>query len=41
MKEINIWTQKIKEAPGEKIIAILGAGHVPGINRKSAMNTTW
>lgn len=25
--------QKIKEAPGEKVVAIIGAGHVPGIKR--------
>lgn len=26
--------QKIKEAPGEKVIAILGAGHIPGIKQE-------
>lgn len=25
--------QKIKEAPGEKIVAVVGAGHVPGIKK--------
>ncbi len=27
-------SQKIKEAPGEKIVAVLGAGHVPGIKKE-------
>ncbi len=26
--------QKIKEAPGEKIVAVLGAAHVPGVKRE-------
>ena len=26
-------TQRIKSAPGEKIVAVVGAGHVPGIRR--------
>lgn len=26
--------QKIKEAPGEKVVAVLGAAHVPGITRE-------
>lgn len=26
--------QKIKEAPGEKIVAVLGAAHVPGVTRE-------
>lgn len=26
--------QKIKEAPGKKIVAVLGAGHIPGITRE-------
>ncbi len=27
-------SQKIKEAPGEKVVAILGAAHVPGITKE-------
>jgi len=30
--------QKIKEAPGNKIVAVLGAGHVPGIKKVIAEN---
>ncbi len=26
--------QKIKEAPGKKIVAVLGAAHVPGITKE-------
>jgi len=26
--------QKIKEAPGEKVVAVLGAGHIPGIKKE-------
>lgn len=26
--------QKIKEAPGDKVVAVLGAGHIPGITRE-------
>ena len=26
-------SQKIKEAPGEKVVAVLGAAHVPGITK--------
>lgn len=28
--------QKIKEAPGKKIVAVLGAGHIPGIKKELA-----
>lgn len=28
--------QKIKEAPGNKVVAVLGAGHVPGVKRELA-----
>ncbi|MCK5541493.1 MAG: TraB/GumN family protein [Desulfobacterales bacterium] len=31
--------EKIKNAPGEKIIAVVGAGHVPGIKKYIADNT--
>ncbi|MFZ5946312.1 MAG: TraB/GumN family protein [Bacillota bacterium] len=30
--------QKIKEAPGDKIVAVLGAGHVPGIKEEIYKN---
>ncbi|MET3699700.1 pheromone shutdown-related protein TraB [Bacillus oleivorans] len=30
-------SQKIKEAPGKKIVAVLGAAHVPGITREIKM----
>jgi len=28
--------QRIKEAPGDKVVAVLGAGHIPGIKRELA-----
>lgn len=31
--------EKIRTAPGERIIAVVGAGHVPGIKRYMASNT--
>ncbi len=30
--------QKIKEAPGEKVVAVLGAGHIPGIKKELLNN---
>ncbi len=30
--------QKIKEAPGDKIVAVLGAGHIPGIKKEIGSN---
>lgn len=30
--------QKIKEAPGEKVVAVLGAGHIPGIKKELGNN---
>lgn len=31
-------SQKIKEAPGDKIVAVLGAAHVPGISKEIKMD---
>lgn len=33
--------QKIKDAPGEKIVAVLGAAHVPGIKEEIKKNRIW
>ncbi len=30
--------QKIKEAPGDKVVAVLGAGHIPGIKKELGSN---
>ncbi len=34
MSVINILHKKIKKAPGKRIVAVLGAAHVPGITKE-------